>query len=51
MSGEYQCRHDDCGEAFDTTEDRLAHAMEEHWDNLDPGDYPTLTGRKETLFD
>lgn len=45
---ELEC-HYDCDEVFSSHEERIAHSMEKHTD-LDPTDYPTITGRDNNLL-
>lgn len=45
---ELPCNYDGCDEVLGSHQERLAHSMEEHWENLNPGDYPNMTGREST---
>lgn len=48
MAKELPCQYDDCGEEFETHEERLEHSMREHTD-INPKRYPNMTGRDTGL--
>lgn len=51
MSNDFSCHYDDCVEEFETSDARLRHSLEDHWD-INPKKYPNITGAEgNILFD